>query len=274
MTAGRFSLAGRRAFVTGASSGIGRAIALALHEPGATLVLHHFGDPEGAAASARAVGGAPVFEADFTRAGAATALAGAVLDRHGPIDVLIANAAIERRAAWTALTEAEVGAHVSANLLSLIALTQGFVPAMAERGWGRVVATGSVMAARPRAEALAYAAMKSAQFTALRSIAREVGPRGVTMNVVSPGAIQIERNAARYADPDFRRAVTAKIPLARPGTPDDVAGAVAFLCTDAAAYITGANIPVDGGWTIGDAPGALPGDGSSSETRPAAVERT
>lgn len=272
MTAGRFSLAGRRAFVTGASSGIGRAIALALHEQGAELVLHHFGEAEGAAATARTVGAAPVFEADFTQPGAAAALAGSVLDRHGPVDILVANAGIERRARWTALTDAEVGAHVSANLLSLIALTQAFVPPMAERGWGRVVATGSVMAARPRAEALAYAAMKSAQFTALRSIAREVGPRGVTMNVVSPGAIRIEKNAARYADAEFRRAVTAKIPLARPGRPEDVAGAVAFLCTEAAAYITGANIPVDGGWTIGDAPGALPGDGAPIDTRPAAAE--
>lgn len=260
MTPASFSLAGRRAFVTGASSGIGKAIALALHALGATLVVHHFGDAAGAATTARAVGDAPVLEADFTSPGAAAALAGTVIDRHGPVDILIANAAIERRAAWTAVTEADVTAHVSANLMSLIALTQALVPPMAGRGWGRVVATGSVMAARPRAEALAYASMKSAQLTALRSIAREVGHRGVTMNVVSPGAIAIEKNADRYADPDFRRAVTAKIPLARPGRPEDVAGAVAFLCTDAAAYITGANIPVDGGWTIGDAPGALPGE--------------
>lgn len=274
MNAGRFSLAGRRAFVTGASSGIGRAIALALQELGATLVLHHFGDAAGAAATARAAGNAPVLDADFTSAGAAQALAGTVLDRHGPIDILVANAGIERRAAWMALTEAQVGEHVSANLLSLIGLTQALVPPMADRGWGRVVAIGSVMASRPRAEALAYAAIKSAQLTALRSIAREVGHRGVTMNVVSPGAIEIEKNADRYADPHFRRAVTAKIPLARPGRPEDVAGAVAFLCTDAAAYITGANIPVDGGWTIGDALEPLPGEhraGASFDTRTSAV---
>lgn len=272
MNAGRFSLAGRRAFVTGASSGIGRAIALALHELGARVVIHHFGEALEAAETARAIGNAPVLDADFTSAGAAQALAGAVLDRHGPIDILVANAAIERRTAWTTLTEAQVGEHVSANLLSLIGLSQSLVPPMAGRGWGRVVAIGSVMASRPRAEALAYAAIKSAQFTALRSIAREVGYRGVTMNIVSPGAIEIEKNAHRYADPEFRRAVTAKIPLARPGRPEDVAGAVAFLCTDAAAYITGANIPVDGGWTIGDAPGALPGEhgtGASFETQPA-----
>src|SRR5690606_37787134 len=109
---------------------------------------------------------------------------------------------------------------------------------------------GSVMAARPRAETVAYAAMKSAQFTAIRAIARDVAPRGVTMNVVSPGAIQIDKNAARYADPAFRGVVTAKIPVGRAGRPDDLVGAVLFLCSDAAAYVTGVNIPVDGGWTI------------------------
>jgi NAD(P)-dependent dehydrogenase (short-subunit alcohol dehydrogenase family) len=89
-----------------------------------------------------------------------------------------------------------------------------------------------------------------------------VARHGVTMNVVSPGAIETERTAKRYADPEFRKAVTAKIPAARPGTPGDVVGPVLFLCSDEAAYVTGADIPVDGGWTIGDAPGALPGDGS------------
>jgi NAD(P)-dependent dehydrogenase (short-subunit alcohol dehydrogenase family) len=257
---GRFSLAGRRALVTGASSGIGRAIAVGLREQGAAVVLHHFGDAEGAAETARLAGGAPVLETDFTQDGAAAALADDVMARHGPIDILIANAAIERRGPWTEISAAHMLSHVSANLLSLLALSQKLVPAMAGRGWGRVVATGSVMAARPRSETVAYAAVKSAQLTAIRAIARDVAPRGVTMNVVSPGAIEIEKNAERYAEPAFRRAVVAKIPVGRPGRPEDLVGAVLFLCSDAAAYVTGVNIPVDGGWTIGDAPGALPGE--------------
>src|SRR5690606_1676771 len=126
------------------------------------------------------------------------------------------------------------------------------------RGWGRVVATGSIMAARPRAETAIYAALKSAQLTALRAIARDVARHGITMNAVSPGAIEIEANAGRYSDPDFRNAVAAKIPVGRQGKPDDLVGAFLFLCSDAAGYVTGADIPVDGGWSIGDAPGALP----------------
>jgi NAD(P)-dependent dehydrogenase (short-subunit alcohol dehydrogenase family) len=260
MTGARFSLAGRCALVTGASSGIGRAIALVLAEQGARLVLHHHGDASGAAETARLAGGAPVLEADFTQADAARQLAQAAVARHGPIDILVANAAIERRMAWRDLSEDHVQAHMRANLMTLLVLAQGLTPAMSQRGWGRVVAIGSIMASRPRAETLAYAALKAAQLVALRAMARDVASGGITMNVVSPGAIEIEKNAARYADPAFRQAVVAKIPVGRPGRGDDVAGAVAFLCSDAAAYITGADIPVDGGWGIGDAPGTLPGE--------------
>jgi gluconate 5-dehydrogenase len=116
------------------------------------------------------------------------------------------------------------------------------------------------MVARPRAETVAYAAIKSAQLTAVRAIAREVAASGVTMNVISPGAIETERMADRYADATFRRAVVAKIPAGRPGRPEDCVGPAIFLCSDEAAYLTGVDIPVDGGWTIGDAPGALPGE--------------
>jgi NAD(P)-dependent dehydrogenase (short-subunit alcohol dehydrogenase family) len=262
MSAERFSLKGRRALVTGANSGIGRAVALGLAGMGAEVVLHHFGDAAGAKVVAAQAGNAPVFEADFTIAGAAAALARDVLANAGPVDILVASAAIEMRAPWGEVSEAHVGAHVAANFMTLVDLLQAFVPPMRERGWGRVVAIGSVMARRPRAETFAYAAMKSAQATALRAIARDVAGSGVTMNIVSPGAIEIERNAARYADPQFRKAVVAKIPAGRPGLPDDVAGAVLFLCSGAASYITGADIPVDGGWTIGDPPGALPGEAS------------
>lgn len=256
---GRFSLAGRKALVTGANSGIGRAIALGLAESGADLVVHHLGDDEGALDTCRrteALGrSAHAVEADFTVSGAAVLLAGTVLEEHGNIDILIANAAIERRSQWSALSESDIEAHVTANFSSLLLLARTLLPPMIERGWGRVVAIGSVLAARPRAETVVYASLKSAQLTAIRALARDVGAKGVTMNVVSPGAIETERNSERYADPAFRRAVEAKIPIGRAGRPDDCVGPVLLLCSDAGAYITGANIPVDGGWSIGDAPG-------------------
>ena len=257
----RFSLKGRRALITGASSGIGRAVALGLTEHGATVVLHHFGDAAGAAATAQAIGGdTAVLEADFTDTPAISVFVDNILSNHGPIDILIANAAIEQRLAWQDATPAHINAHVSANFSAFLLLAQKLVPPMAARGWGRIVATGSVMSTRPRAETLVYASIKAAQLTAVRAIAREVSAQGVTMNVVSPGAIETEATARRYEDPPFRRSVTAKIPAGRQGRPDDVVGAFIFLCSDAANYVTGAEIPVDGGWTIGDAPGVLPGD--------------
>lgn len=259
MGGGRFSLVGRRALVTGANTGIGRAIALGLAESGADVVVHYFADREGALETRRAIEAfgreSGILEADFTQVGAAVRLAEAALGSHGRIDILVANAAIERRSPWEALSEAAIEAHVAANFTSLLLLARALLPPMAERGWGRVVAIGSVLAARPRAETVVYASLKSAQLTAVRALAREVGGRGVTMNVVSPGAIETERNSARYADPAFRRAVEAKIPVGRAGRPEDCVGPVLLLCGDAGAYVTGADIPVDGGWSIGDAPG-------------------
>jgi NAD(P)-dependent dehydrogenase (short-subunit alcohol dehydrogenase family) len=259
-----FSLRGRRALVTGANSGIGRAIALGLARQGAEVAAHNQGDRPGAeavCAQIRALGcAAMAFDGDFLDPQAPEALARAVTQEFGPVDILIANAAIEHRTPWQDAGGDHLARHVTANLASLIALCGALVPAMAARGWGRVVATGSVMAARPRAETVAYAAIKSAQLTAIRAIARDVAGSGVTMNVISPGAIETERTASRYADAAFRQAVVAKIPVGRPGRPEDCVGAAIFLCSDEAAYLTGIDVPVDGGWTIGDAPGSLPGE--------------
>lgn len=260
---GIFSLSGRRALVTGANTGIGRAVALGLAEMGADLVLHHFGDEDGAEAVRAKVEelgrSASVLQADFADRAAPETLAASAL-RGGQVDILIANAATEKRAAWTKVDTALLDLHFDVNFVSLIVLAQALVPAMTERGWGRIVAVGSVLAARPRAETLVYASLKSAQLTAVRGMAREVASGGVTMNVIAPGAIETEANADRYAEPGFLSAVVAKIPAGKPGRPQDCVGPVLMLCSDAGAYITGASIPVDGGWTIGDATGALPGE--------------
>lgn len=259
-----FSLAGRKALVTGGGSGIGRAIALGLAAQGADVAVHHLDDAAGAetvCAGIRAAGrSAFAHECDFLQPESVEGLVSTAVAEFGRVDILIANAAIERRMDWHAVDRDHLADHMTANFASLIRLCQLLTPPMAERGWGRVVAIGSVMASRPRAETLAYAALKSAQRTAIRAMARDVAHRGVTMNVVSPGAIETERTAGRYADPAFRSAVVAKIPAGRPGVPQDCVGPVLLLCSDAGSYVNGADIPVDGGWTIGDAPGALPGE--------------
>ncbi len=251
-------LAGRRALVTGGDSDIGRAIAVGLAARGAEVIVHHHGQADAAAETARLIAGTGatghVVSGDFAAPGAASDVVAEAQTRWGAIDILIANAAIERRGPWLELDESTMTEHFQVNFVASIGLMQATIPGMRERGWGRIVCLGSIMARRPRAETVAYAALKSAQLTAVRAIGREVARSGVTVNVVSPGAIETSRNAARYADPSFRASVIAKIPAGRPGTPDDVVPPVLMLCSEEASYITGADIIVDGGWSIGDAP--------------------
>ncbi|PRY22189.1 3-oxoacyl-[acyl-carrier protein] reductase [Aliiruegeria haliotis] len=247
---------GRRVLVTAGDTGIGRAVALAFAGQGADLVVHHFSNSKSAEAVADAARGlgvaVSVLEADLTQPGAAGSLARAVLSE-GPVDIAVINAAIERRCDWNELSEASIANHVAANFTATIALAQALVPGMRAKGWGRIIATGSIMAARPRAETLAYAALKSAQLTAVAALAREVGRDGITVNVVSPGSIETDRSRAALADPEVQRTVIAKVPVGRIGTPEDCVPAYLMLAAEESGYITGVNIPVDGGWSAGDA---------------------
>lgn len=256
-----FSLRGRRALVTGATSGIGQAVALGLAAAGADLVLHHFDSGSEVEALIRKLEalGADVaaVEGDFSNPSATENVAREA-QAFGPVDILILNAALERRLPWRQIDARHIERHVATNLVATIQLAQHLIPPMMARGWGRIVALGSIMASRPRSETVIYAALKSAQFTALAALARDTAAHGVTINVVSPGAIRTERNAEIYASPATLAAINAKIPAGRPGTPEDCVGPLLMLCSQAGAYINGANIPVDGGWSIGDPPGALP----------------
>lgn len=250
------TLSGRRAFVTGADSGIGRAIALGLAQAGADVVVHHLGNTSGAdkvVAEIEAFGRrALTVEHDLTRTDALPLLVETL--QSGPhIDILILNAAIEERAAWTDLDPVAIDRHVAANFTASLMLAQALVPSMSLRSWGRIVALGSILASRPRSETLVYASLKSAQLTALRSIARTVAAQGVTANVVSPGSILTGRSETALSDDTTRARVEAKIPMRRIGVPQDCVAPVLMLCSDAGGYITGADIPVDGGWHIGDA---------------------
>jgi 2-deoxy-D-gluconate 3-dehydrogenase len=249
-------LSGRRALVTGANSDIGYAIAQGLADLGAELILHRRSDAKASGDERALFETCPVLLADFLDQNGAAKLAEAALAL-GPVDILIANAAMEQRQPWQDLDPAFIDRHVSANFTSMLMLMAALVPPMEQRKWGRVIAIGSIMATRPRAETVVYASLKSAQLTAVRSIARDVASNGVTVNVVSPGAIETGHSAALYAQSDFRQAVTTKIPMGRPGTPEDCVAPVTMLCCDGASYITGVDIPVNGGWDIGDAPGNL-----------------
>ncbi|MEX0774436.1 MAG: SDR family oxidoreductase [Phycisphaeraceae bacterium] len=243
-----YDLTGRVALVTGASRGIGRAIALGLGGCGATVAAHYAGN----AAQAREVvegmsGRGMTVQADLKDADAPRRIVEAVTAQLGRIDILVLNASVQYRRAWQEMNRAEFDEQIAVNLRSSLELMQLVAPAMVERRWGRIVTVGSVQQQRPHRELLPYGATKAAQEQLARNLARELAPYGVTVNNLAPGVIDTDRNAAVLADPDTRRRVEQWVPMKRIGTPEDCVAAALLLCSDAGAYITGVNLNVDGG---------------------------
>lgn len=253
------ALSGRRALITGASTGIGRALALACARDGADVLAHHSGDEVGANEVVSAIVDmgrhAEMLDLDFANSQNVSQAAETLAASEPPIDILILNAAVEQRRDWTDIDADLINQHVAVNYTASLLLLAKLVPKMSARGWGRVIAIGSVLANRPRSETTIYASLKAAQLTALRAIARSVAQNGVTVNIISPGSILTDRSADALSDPAKRAFVEGKIPAGRIGQPEDCVPPVLMLCSHAAGYITGADIPVDGGWHIGDAMG-------------------
>jgi NAD(P)-dependent dehydrogenase (short-subunit alcohol dehydrogenase family) len=250
----RFRLAGRTALVTGARREIGRAIALALAGAGARLAIHHAGTAEEAADAdgvvreiERAGGAARAFAQDFATDDSGRRLADTVT-AWSPVDILVLNASIELPEAYQTISRERFDKQIAVNLRSPLELLQALVPAMAGRGWGRVVTIGSVQQVRPHPQMMVYAGTKAAQLNWAWNLARQFGGHGVTVNNLAPGAILTARNRAQMATEG--EALVQRIPAGRLGTPDDLAGAALLLCSDAGAYINGANLYVDGGRSI------------------------
>jgi glucose 1-dehydrogenase len=246
-----FRLTGRTALVTGARREIGKAIALGLAGAGARLAIHHSGTPEetsDAEAVVReivALGGfAAAFGQDFVRDDAGHHLA-AEVTAWSPIDILVLNASIEIPEDFSDISREHFDRQIAVNLRTTMELLQDLVPPMAERGWGRVVTVGSVQQERPHPAMLVYAGSKAAQLNWARSLARQFGGQGVTVNNLAPGAILTARNREQMAVEG--EALAQRIPAGRLGRPDDLVGAARLLCSDAGRYINGVNLFVDGG---------------------------
>lgn len=246
-----FRLDGRRAFVTASSRGIGRAIALAFARAGAALCVHGgsgLSETQAVASQIRDEGGtAHALVADFANADAVIRCTADALAALGGIDILVSNAAVQVCEPWDALSPAAIDLQLQVNLKATLALMGRLVPAMAERGWGRVLTIGSVQEIRPNRAMIVYAATKAAQTSVVRTLAREVAGQGVTVNNLAPGVIVTDRNTEALADPAYAEAVKARIPAGCFGMPEDCAGAALLLCSDAGRYITGTSIVADGG---------------------------
>lgn len=247
-------LTGRRALITGSCRNIGRAIAEHLAGQGAAVVIHSADAAAGEATAAeiRASGAEAEFlGADFVSKDAGTGLARVTTAGNRAVDILVLNAALQIRKPWHLIQSADVTDQVAVNLQANLELLQGLVPAMQERRWGRVIIVGSVQEEKPHPNMLIYAALKSALSNIARNLARQIAADGVTVNVVSPGVVATDRNRDALAEPGYRQKVLDAIPAGRFGNAESCAESVAFLASEAAGYITGTTIHIDGGMRFG-----------------------
>jgi NAD(P)-dependent dehydrogenase (short-subunit alcohol dehydrogenase family) len=249
------SLKGRTALVTGASRGIGAAIAVLLAQLGARVAVNHLADTAAADAVVeriRAGGGdAVAFDVDIARRDVVAQLVQPVERELGTIDVLVVNAARTLYHKMEDLDDDIVDAHIELNFKATLRLLNATVGKMAERGFGRVVAIGSINQDAPIPILPVYGALKSAQHNLLRGLARRWSGRGVTFNSVSPGLIRTDRNEWRRQPGGDWDVVSRECSyLGRAGKPEEVAWIVAMLCAPGAAYVTGENVHVAGGAQI------------------------
>ncbi len=240
-----FDLTGKKALVTGSTQGIGKAIAgcLALH--GAQVFVHGAQSLEKCRRAAAEVGGA-IALADLAQEDCAKRLYG----QTGNVDILILNASVQYRKAWREITAEEFDRQVRVNFKSSLELIQTYAPSMREQNWGRIVTVGSVQQYKPHKEMAVYAATKAAQMNLVMNLAKQLAPQGITVNNLSPGVIATPRNEEALADREYRKSVLEGIPVGYAGTPGDCAGAALLLCSDAARYITGIDLIVDGGMRL------------------------
>ncbi|MEO6040780.1 MAG: 2-dehydro-3-deoxy-D-gluconate 5-dehydrogenase KduD [Croceibacterium sp.] len=244
-----FDLIGKTALVTGANTGIGQAIAVALAEAGADVALVGRSDPGETLERIAATGRRTLsIAADLSSIEPVERVIAATLAGLGGIDILVNNAGIIRRADLADFTEEDWDAVIDTNLKTLFFLSQAAARPMIARGSGKIINIASLLSFQGGIRVPSYAAAKSGVAGVTRAMANELAPKGVQVNAIAPGYIATNNTAAIQADQTRNRQILERIPIGRWGNPDDIAGAAVFLASSAANYVTGQVLAVDGGW--------------------------
>lgn len=242
----------KTAVVTGGSRGIGRAICLEFARQGVNVALCYAGNTEAAEETVRACAAqgveAMAVQCDVSDGAAVQAMMDEVLERYGRIDILVNNAGITRDGLLMTMKEEAFDAVLDTNLKGAFLCTKAVVRRMMRQRYGRIINLSSVVGLHGNPGQANYAASKAGLIGFTKSLAKELATRGITVNAVAPGFIQTDMTT--FLPDAVKEALKVEIPMGRPGNPEDVAAAVAFFASDAAAYITGQVLCVDGGMAM------------------------
>ncbi len=245
------NLRGKTALITGASKGLGKAMARALAGAGARAILvsRDRAALEAAAADLRAEGGeAEAMPADVSDEAQVRSLEESVARRHGKLQILVNNAGINLRKPLTEFTLEEWNRLQATNVTSVFLMCRSFVPLMRGQGYGRIVNMTSMMSHVALPGRVPYATTKTALLGFTRALALELAPDLITVNAISPGPYATEMNTALMQNPELAQFFLSRLPLGRWGRPEEIGQLALFLCSEGAAFITGADLLSDGGW--------------------------
>ncbi len=244
-------LSGKLALITGASKGLGKAMAVALGESGATIALISRDRErlDGVRHELEHLGGkAHVFVADVRDEASITRLEAEVKEQLGKVQILINNAGINIRKNLIDFSLEEWRSVVDTNLTSAFLMCRAFVPHMRGSGYGRILNLASIMSHVSLPQRSAYSASKAALLGLTRALALELATEGITVNAISPGPFGTEMNASLMQNPETNAQFLANIPAGKWGKPEDIGSLACYLCSEAAEFITGTDIVIDGGW--------------------------